>query len=465
MPTDWGDSRVLFARWVLPMSSPPMRDAAVVIEDRTIKEVVYRDELSYKYSPEYLEKLTENAHEYGDAIILPGLINLHTHVDYSALQCFDLESGMFDWICGLVSRAAKWSPSQWRASAAYGAKQAALAGTSCLVDSSFTGLSVHAIAEIGLRAIVGLELFGLRDDEANGVWGQWLSRYDALKNTSESGSRVAMATEKIKLTVAPHAPYTVCPTLWLKATTWAQEKGLPLLAHLSESAEECQWIKGGSQRIDEYLTFVKKLYNPDLATTDSGILEELTQIRWKGRGLTPTKHLKNYGLLDDNLLAAHATHLDEEDIRLLSEARAKIAHCPRSNARLRNGRAPLDKLIESDIKFGLGTDGLGSNDDLNLLHEGRFAAALHRSFVPTMQWTSEQILSSLTIGAARIINLEREIGSIDPGKSADLAVFSFDPQVHGSDNPYDILVHGQAELSDLFVDGAAVVSNGKLVGA
>lgn len=463
MHLDPSDCRILFAHWVLPISGPPMKDAAVVIEDRTIIDVLFKAELSYKYPPEFLQGLAEEPHDYGDAILLPGLINLHTHLDYSALRCSDVESGMFDWICRLVSTSSKWSPDQWRSSAAFGAREAALAGTSCIVDSSFSGFSVHALAETGLRGIVGLELFGLRDDEANAVWGQWLTRFDALKNTTESASRVAMATEKIKLTVAPHAPYTVCPTLWLKATTWAQEKGLPLMAHLSESEEECQWIKSDNRRINEYLTFVKKLFNPNLAVDESGILEELSQIRWKGRGASPTKHLKNYGLLDDNLIAAHAVHLDDEDMRVLAQTNTKIAHCPRSNAKLRNGRASLEKLIDAGLQFGLGTDGLASNDDLNLLNEARFATDLHRAHVPAMQWSSEQIINSITLGAARILNLNQEIGSIEAGKLADIAVFKLEHRTHGSDNPYDLLVHGKTRLVDLFVDGRAIVTGSELV--
>ncbi len=463
MQIDPSDCRILFARWVLPISGPPMKDAAVVIENRTIIDVLFKEELSYKYPPDFLEGLAEEPHDYGDAILLPGLINLHTHLDYSALRCSDVESGMFDWICGLVSTSSKWGPEQWRSSAAFGAREAALAGTSCIVDSSFSGFSVHALAETGLRAIVGLELFGLRDDEANAVWGHWLTKFEALKNTTEPASRLSLETDKIKLTVAPHAPYTVCPTLWLKATTWAQEKGLPLMAHLSESDEECQWIKSDNRRIDEYLTFVKKIFNPNLATTESGILEELSQIRWKGRGASPTKHLKNYGLLDENLIAAHTVHLDDEDLNILVDTNVKIAHCPRSNAKLRNGRAALERFIDAGLKFGLGTDGLASNDDLNLLNEARFAADLHRAQVPLLQWNSEQIVKSITLDAARILNLNQEIGSIEAGKLADIAVFKLDHRTHGSDNPYDLLVHGKTRLIDLFVDGRAVVSEGELI--
>ncbi len=142
---------------------------------------------------------------------------------------------------------------------------------------------------------------------------------------------------------------------------------------------------------------------------------------------------------------------------------SKFAHCPRSNAKLRNGRAALDKLIEAGLKFGLGTDGLASNDDLNLLNEARFAADLHRAFVPSMQWNSEQIVASMTLDAARILNLNQDIGSIECGKLADIAVFKLEHRTHGSDNPYDLLVHGKTRLLDLFVDGRAIITNGELV--
>lgn len=238
---------------------------------------------------------------------------------------------------------------------------------------------------------------------------------------------------------------------------------MPLLAHLSESSAECQWIKSENKRINEYLTFVKKLFNPSLPTDGEGILEELSQIRWKGRGASPTRHLKNFGLLDRNLIAAHAVHLDNEDMQLLAESKVKVAHCPRSNAKLRNGRAQIEKLIDANIEVALGTDGLASNDDLSLLSEARFAADLHRASMPDLKWSSEQIIKSITIDAAKMLNLSQEIGSIEPEKLADIAIFKLEHRTHGSDNPYDLLVHGKSRLLDLFVEGNAIVVNGELV--
>lgn len=463
MPLDPSQCRILSARWVLPISGAPLKEASVVIEGGVIADVLFTEELSYKYSPGFLAQMPEKPRQYGDAILLPGLINLHTHLDYSSLRCSDVESNLFDWICRLVERSSKWNPDQWRSSASYGAREAALTGTTCLVDSSFTGFSLHAIAETGLRAIVGLELFGLRDEEANAVWGTWLGRYDALKHTEEEHSRQALATGRIKLTVAPHAPYTVCPTLWLKATTWAHEKEVPLLAHLSESHEECCWLKTDNRRIDEYLTFVKRLFNPSLPTDEHGILQELSQIRWKGRGASPTRHLKNYGLLDENLIAAHAVHIDDDDLQLLADERVKVAHCPRSNAKLRNGRAAIEKFLDAGVQFALGTDGLASNDDLNMLNETRFAVDMHRAVKPELNWSSEQIIRSITQDAARILNLGSEIGSLEPDKLADIAVFKIEHRSYGSDNPYDLLVHGKSRLIDLFVEGKTIVSGGELV--
>jgi 5-methylthioadenosine/S-adenosylhomocysteine deaminase len=150
-------------------------------------------------------------------------------------------------------------------------------------------------------------------------------------------------------------------------------------------------------------------------------------------------------------------------MQLLAESKVKVAHCPRSNAKLRNGRAQIAKLIDAGIELALGTDGLASNDDLSMLSEARFAADLHRASMPDLKWSSEQIIKSITIDAAKMLNLSQEIGSIEPEKLADIAIFKLEHRTHGSDNPYDLLVHGKSRLLDLFVEGNAIVVNGEFV--
>lgn len=428
-----------------------MRDAAVVIEGRQIKAVVFRDELSFRFSPDVVTQLLGNTRDYGEAVILPGLINLHTHLDYSALRSFDVESGMFGWIRGLVGKASSWTPEQWRQSALYGAREAALSGTTCVVDSSYTGLSVRAIARVGLRAVVGLELFGLKDEESNLAWAAWLAKMDAMRNQDDAETRIALGTGKIRLTVAPHAPYTVCPSLWLKATTWAQEKNLPLLAHVSESKEECSWIAANDATVDQFLGFVQK----DKPSN--------TQVKWRGRGLTPVRHLKHFGLLDDHLIAAHGVHLDSRDIELLAESNCAIAHCPRSNARLRNGCAPLSRLMDGGVAVGLGTDSLASTDDLSILSEAKFALNLHRAVDPRFVYTSADVLAAMTVESAKILKADHLIGTLEAGKLADIAVFSTDAgEMSSPENPYDLLLHGHSQLMDVLVDGSFIVRGGQL---
>jgi 5-methylthioadenosine/S-adenosylhomocysteine deaminase len=455
-----GNHRLLCARWVAPMSGPPLKDACVIIEGRQIKDVLRKDQLAQKFSPEYLSQLGANTYDYGDAVILPGLINLHTHLDYTSLRACDVESGLFVWIRSIVGKAASWTTEQWRQSALTGAKQAALAGTSLVVDSSYTGMSVRALARIGLRAFVGLELFGLKDEESNLAWGQWLAKMDVVRNQDDSQTRIALGTGKIKLTVAPHAPYTVCPTLWLKASTWAQEKDLPLLAHVAESREECAWIASGSDVVDNFLGFVRETKDP------AKIPDLETGVKWKGRGLSPVRHLKNYGLLDDHLLAAHAVHIDDKDMELLAECKSKVVHCPRSNARLRNGHAPLGKLLDAGVQVGLGTDSLASCDNLSILAEAQFALNMHRALDTKFAVSSADMLAAMTVDAARILEMDKTIGTLQPGKLADIAVFSVETvDMDAPDNPYDLLLHSPCQLVDLFVDGAFVVRAGQLVNA
>jgi 5-methylthioadenosine/S-adenosylhomocysteine deaminase len=333
------------------------------------------------------------------------------------------------------------------------------------VDSSYTGLSIRALARVGLRAFVGLELFGLKDEESNLAWGQWLAKMDVLRNQDDAEARVALGTGKIRLTVAPHAPYTVCPTLWLKAATWATEKDLPLLAHVAESREECAWIAKGNDVVDEFLGFVRKTKDPAKIPE----LDErggLGRIKWKGRGLSPIRHLKHFGLLDDHLLAAHAVHLDDQDINLMAECKSKVAHCPRANARLRNGCAPLSKLLDAGVQVGLGTDGLASTDDLSIVREAQFALNMHRAVDSKFALGSADMLAAMTVDAARILNIGHIVGTLEAGKLADIAVFSVDTaDMLVADNPYDLLLHGSSQLIDLFVDGDLIVKEGQLVNA
>ncbi len=445
---------LLKASWVVPVSRPPLRHGGVLIDGDKIGAVLTQEELARHESTEQHPHIID----YGDAVITPGLINLHTHLDNSAMQCFDNDSSLFTWIQGLMRLRASWTKEEWWQSTIFGVEQAALAGTSLVVDSSYSGLSLSALAHFGLRGFVGLELFGLKDEEVEGTWSAWLERAESLLRQPDPALQEGLRTGLLKLTVAPHAPYTVCPALWLKAAKWAEQNDLPLFAHLSESRDECDWLAGENETIDGFHEFIRSARGADK------VLEGNARAPWRTMGMSPVQHLHRHGLLDKRLLAAHAVHIDDGDIELLHSAGSKVAHCPRSNARLRNGCAPLNKLLARRVTVGLGTDSLASCDDLNMRQEALFAVNLHRAIEPRSAFGAQQALESVTLQAARALSIDDQVGSLAPGKLADLSVFSLPRAPRAvTDNPYNSVLNGRNEVRDLMIGGKFIVKGGVIL--
>ncbi len=409
--------------------------------------------------------------DFGLSIILPGLINLHAHLEYSALRCFNTEDILFDWIKSLMCNVRSWTEADFRSSARSGLRWLAASGTTCVVDSSYTGQAAHAIAECGLRGVVGLELFGSAEKQAQNIWGRWLEKRESLLTANQeteaaglpraeaahatqaclrAGSSLAQALDdgRVSLTVAPHAPYTVCPSLMRLAVDWAQSQNQPVLVHLSESKNERDWFCRGDAILDAFF-----LGLPGSAR------EDVASLSGRAGGLSPVRHLSRHNLLGPWLIAAHCVHLDDEDIALLGSNQVKVAHCPRSNARLGNGMAPIGKLLAAGVELGFGTDSAASCDDLDVLSEARFAWNLQRAVNPSNLLSAQNAIWRLTQGAAEILGLGDVIGSLKEGKAADIAIFAI-PEVHASalERPFDLLVYGKPRLCDLYVNGRKVVN-------
>lgn len=386
--------------------------------------------------------------DYGQAIITPGLINLHTHLDYSDLALFDTQSGFFKWISNLMANAWKWGDGEWRQSAWNGARAIAESGTTLIVDSSFTGQAATAASQVGLRAIVGLEVFGIEESTSNQVWQSWLQKYHNFMTGAPGELKTAIDAGLITMTVAPHTPYTVCPALWQHAKDWADAQALPVLVHISESQQEYEWFSSNNAELEAFLANM----SPNSSSNYS----------WRGKGLSPVEHLDSLGLLSQNTLAAHAVHLSDNDIELLKKAQVSIAHCPRSNSRLRNGVARLLSMVESGLHVGLGTDSSASVDDLNVLNEARFAWNLHRAVNPAFSLTAKDAVEALTIKAARAVGLSDKVGTLTVGKEADIAVFAIDGNYRQDTSPYDVLLYGGTSAIDVFVGGRLIVEDRKV---
>jgi len=454
---------LLTASWVLPVVGEPIKAGGLIVNAGKIEAVLTAAEIAALLKSD--NKLPHVHLE--DAVLTPGLFNLHTHLDYTNLSHLNTFAGdsMFDWLEELVTLffSDSATPETLAQSALHGATESALAGTVFVVDSTFMGAAATALAQVGLKGLVGLELFGLDQDKAPMLFDLWQERLKKL--TATAGGALAQAIEagRIRLTVAPHAPYTVSPPLWAKAQQWAKERNLPLTCHLAESDHEENWIKKGDERLEQYLLKVMPP-NPD---KDLAML--LKELPWRGLGQSPTEHLDSHELLDEGTIAAHCLKTSEGDLNILARRGVKVALCPRSNAILKNGEPRAGAFIAAGITVGLGTDSLASSPSLSMLEEGRYLRLRTTMSLGAGAPGYGEILKMLTLDSARAVGLEGQTGSLEVGKCADVAAFTLDKgsndlgSVCNSQDLLAALFEDKTSCSLLLVDGKAVVSDGRLL--
>jgi cytosine/adenosine deaminase-related metal-dependent hydrolase len=445
-----GAKRFLTGRWVLPISAEPLLNGAVEIEGPIIKRVLSREEF------EALNVPPADVADYGEAIIMPGLINLHTHIEYSILHLLETNEHLFNWIPMLMKHVKSWSPQTFIESATLGAREMARFGTTCILDSSFAGYAAVGAARAGIRAVVALEVFGIVESETDNLWNGWAERKQLLLKRFQSNEHEGMglAAQKIDegmilLSVAPHAPYTVGPSLTKKAMKWAEDQGLPWTMHIAETQQERRWIESTDDELDRFLQKVH--------TLPGGNIEN---VEWRNSKKSPVRHLADHDLLRESLVAAHVVQVDDRDIAELARRKLTVAHCPRSNSRLRSGVSPISRMLDAGVSVGFGTDSAASTDDLNVLAEARFAWNLHRAINPDFGRDAREAVYRLTAGAAKAIAMDSTIGSLEAGKGADIAIFNISgASAVSRERPYDLVLWGNNPLRDLFVAGEKVLEN------
>lgn len=367
------------ARWVVPVSAAPIENGAVAVEGQRIAGVGPRAEIVEQF-PEF------KVESFGEAIILPGLVNLHTHLELTAMRSYleKEETDFFAWLRKLtVARHELMTADDIHVSATWGACEAVRAGITCVGDASDAGMmSMMALRDVGLRGVVYQESFGPDARHAKQNFEELQSKVGQLRTLQNELTRVG---------VSPHAPYTVCGAQLELIAEFAQTEGLPLMMHAAESAAEDQFVREGCGAFAEGLA--------------------RRSIDWTPRGVSTIQYLKQVGVLDVKPLLAHCVRVDERDIETLRETETKVAHCPKSNAKLGHGRAPFARFLEAGIAVGFGSDSVASNNTCDILEEARFATLMARAgggFVPGAD-------------ALRVATFGR---GLSEGALADLAVVS-----------------------------------------
>jgi 5-methylthioadenosine/S-adenosylhomocysteine deaminase len=358
--------------------------------------------------------------------IIPGLINGHAHVPMSLLRGMVADQQLDVWLFGYMFPVeSQFVDAEFvYTGTLLSCAEMLRGGTTTFVDMYYFEEQVARGAdESGMRAICGQTVMRLPTPDA--------ASFDEGLERSRRFLKQWRGHERVVPTVAPHAPYTCTDEIYREAAALCAEYGVPLVTHLSETARE----------VDESIA---------------------------QREVTPIRYAKRVGAFDVPCIAAHCVHATEDDIRLLREAGAGAVPCPTSNLKLASGVAPYKRLIDSGVKVGLGTDGPASNDDQDMFTEIQLAALLPKGMSgdPTSV-PAREAFSLATCWGARAIHLDHLVGSLVPGKRADIVVVelgllhSAPRYTYSSDAIYSHLVYAAraADVRDVLVDGRPLVRN------
>lgn len=424
--------KVISARYVLPISAEPIENGAVVIENDKILAVSTIKEISEKFSVTEIES-------YGEAAILPGFVNAHSHLEITAMRGYldDVEDDFYAWLMKLTKGRAEYlTERDVKNAAVFGALEGARAGVTCFGDIGRMGIAgFEALKKNRLRGVVFQETEFSPDDKTAA------DDFEKLKNKFLE----LKETDLVKIGISPHAPYTVGRKLFEKITDYALAENIKISIHAAESLQEKSLLETGTG----FFADVYKNYG----------------FEWSSPNCSPIEYLNDIGVLNAKPLLAHCISVADSDIELIKNSDSKIAHCPKSNAKFGHGIAPLEKFLDAKIAVGFGSDSLASNNTCDLIEEARFATLLARTRTDKKRFlTAKEIIETATLGGAKSLGLENEIGTIETDKQADLVVISLDnaAQLPVNDIYSAILFASNArDVQMTMVAGKEIYKNGK----
>jgi len=411
---------LLLPQWLVPVEPGGwLADHAVAVQDGTILDVLPADIARARYRPARVLDLPGHA-------LMPGLVNLHCHAAMSLMRGFADDLPLMPWLNAHI-----WSAEKRHVSEAFvrdGSLIAAaemLAGGVTTVNDMyfFPGAAAEAFLQAGLRAALGMIVLDFPSAYAVDA-DDYLAKGLALRDRLKDETLLSFA-------FAPHAPHTLSDATFARIGTLAEQLGVPIHTHLHETEDE--------------------------------IRDSLKQ-----HGVRPLERLARLGLLGPHFIGVHAVHLNEAEIGTLATHGCHVAHCPSSNLKLASGIAPVAALLEAGVNLGFGSDGAASNNRLDVFAEMRLAALLAKGASGNAAaLPAAAALKAATLDAARALNLDDRIGSIAPGKRADLvAVDLSGPACQPVFDPVSQLVYaaGREHVTHAWVDGVAKLDNRRPIG-
>ena len=411
---------VIEASWIIPVEphGTVLEEHAVAIAGGNILALLPTDEMSLRCSSRQTCRLDSH-------VLIPGLINLHSHAAMTLMRGLADDLKLMDWLSNHI-----WPAENRHASSQFVYDGTLLAcaemlrgGVTCFNDMYFfPEMTARAALDAGMRAALGIILVEFPTayaSDAQDYLRKGLSMRDELKHEP-----------LLSFCMAPHAPYTVSDKSFEQILTLSEQLQIPINTHLHETHDE--------------------------------IGESLAKF-----GMRPLARLERLGILGPNFIAVHAVHLEPAEIALLARLGCSVAHCPSSNLKLASGIAPVDRMLSAGINVGIGTDGAASNNRLDVFCEMRLAALLAKAAGNNAEvLPAHTALRMATLNAAQALGLERSLGSIQSGKCADLCAVNLDSiELSPCYDPASHLVYaaGREDVSDVWVAGKQLVGSGRLL--
>jgi aminodeoxyfutalosine deaminase len=414
-PTALNSAVVLRARAVLPVSKPPIREGAVLVSGKRIVAVGRWRDLSARSRGQTVD--------LGEAVLMPGLVNAHCHLDYTDMAGqFPPPKVFSDWLKLITESKAGWGYSDYAQSWLNGARMLVRTGTTSVAD-------IEAVPELlpevwggtPLRVFSFLEMIGIKGHrQPKAVVREAVARINALKGFRGHPG------------LSPHAPYSTVPELLRLSAQAARRRHWRLTTHVAESAMEFEMFALGRGEMFNWLR------RSGRDTSDCGLG-------------SPVQHLERCGALSERLLAAHANYLANQDAALLAKRKVHVVHCPRCHSYFNHDPFPLRRLVKAGVNVCLGTDSLASiykprrqGVDLSLFEEMRTLSRNEPSL------SAKKIVGMATLSGARALGMGGQIGELAEGAFADLIVLPFAGKLA---DIYDAVLDHQGDVAASMIDG------------
>lgn len=418
---------LLCSEFVLPISSPPFRDGAILVRDGIIRDIGHAPNMQRRYPDEEVK-------DFGRAALMPGFVDLYTRLEDSIFRGLVEDVPFATWVAKVLEKSQDMDVNDWYDSAILGALDCLSCGVTTVADITYNGAACNAVQKLGMRAVIYREVRAMDKKRVSYAMKGARSDIDTWRSDVDPS--------RISIGVAPASVFTSHPEVFREVSKLAIEENLPVALRLAGSKEEYNFVRYGSSP-----------FAVDKFKTQRGYVEIPP---WLPMGVSPVRYALNWGAFDaPDTMVIHAIQMDDEDVRKLKESDVSVAMCFRANAQLGNGVAPYYDFERAGLRMGIGTDSPAASNSTDMFTEMRSGCMLLRS-QPDGFIDNATILELATLGGARALRMDDRIGSLDTGKCADIIAVDLSRSHQAPDgNPVSAVVNTctSADILLTMVDG------------